>query len=223
MNDVAARARDPSPWLAAAVQRFCTDNLLKTAGTIAFMALFFPAYFFVLQHPSRPLTTMPLTPVDAWVPFSPLALPVYASLWIYVSLPASLLDRRARLYAYGAAAAGMCLVGLACFFAWPTAVPPNAIDWTRHPGYGVLKGVDASGNACPSLHVASAVFSCFWLHWLLRELHAGPRIRGFNVAWCIAIVLSTLSTRQHVALDALAGALLGTGFALGTRRWIDAE
>jgi membrane-associated phospholipid phosphatase len=34
-----------------------------------------------------------------------------------------------------------------------------------------------------------------------------PRI--LNGLWCLAIIYSTLATKQHVALDAAAGAVLG--------------
>lgn len=72
-----------------------------------------------------------------------------------------------------------------------------------------LKNIDAGGNACPSLHVATAAFSAVWLHHLLRRLGGPPWILVFNWAWCIAIIYSTLATRQHVALDALGGLILG--------------
>jgi hypothetical protein len=72
-----------------------------------------------------------------------------------------------------------------------------------------LKGVDAAQNACPSLHVTFAVYSGIWLDRLVRSLpHAGI-IRWLNAAWWIGIVYSTISTRQHVAIDAYAGLLLG--------------
>ncbi len=72
-----------------------------------------------------------------------------------------------------------------------------------------LKNVDASGNACPSLHVAFAVFAAGWLDRVLRRLHASQPALALNILWAVAIAYSTLATHQHVALDVLAGALLG--------------
>jgi len=69
--------------------------------------------------------------------------------------------------------------------------------------------VDAAGNACPSLHVATAVFSGFWLHWLLPTVGLGGRTRLTSAVWCTAIAYSTMATKQHVALDVAAGAALG--------------
>ena len=55
------------------------------------MFLFFAAYFHLLRHPAYPSITMPLTVVDALVPFYPPALLIYASLWFYVAVPPALL------------------------------------------------------------------------------------------------------------------------------------
>jgi len=95
------------------------------------------------------------------------------------------------------------------FYFWPTAVPAAHIDWAQYPGVDFLKSMDASGNACPSLHVATAVFSGIWLHHLLRRFGAPLWILLFNGVWCIGIVYSTVATRQHVAVDVLAGLMLG--------------
>jgi membrane-associated phospholipid phosphatase len=61
--------------------------------------------------------------------------------------------------------------------------------------------------------VAFAVFTALWFGRLLRGLGAGRAARELNWAWCAGIVYSTVAIRQHVALDALAGAVLGAGVA----------
>ena len=214
---VAVSTGGASPWAYAALRRMRRDALLKTCGTCVFMVLFFAAYLYLLKNPRVPPYVMPLTALDRLVPFVPLALPIYASLWVYVSLPFA---TRHESIAYGVVAAALCCAGLACFLIWPTAVAPAAIDWARYPGYASLKNVDAAGNACPSLHVASAVFSCVWLDRQLLQLGAGFGVRMANVGWCTAIVLSTMATRQHVALDVVAGLALGLAFARLPRAWI---
>lgn len=182
---------------------------LKSIGTMLFISLFFGAYFYLLKVPSYPTTVMPITLLDHLIGFQPLALPLYLSLWVYVSLPPTLLATRRELYGYGMSMAGTCLAGLIVFYFWPTAVPAANIDWAQYPGVDFLKTMDASGNACPSLHVATAVFSGIWLHHLLRRFGAPRWILIFNGAWCIGIVYSSLATRQHVAVDVLAGLVLG--------------
>lgn len=207
-------------WLLAVLGRLRKNFLLKSVGTSAFMVLFFIAYGYILKNPLHPFSVMPATAIDRLVPFSPIALPIYASLWLYVSLPPALIESRSSLIAYGMAAAAMCLAGLISFLIWPTAVPPADIDWALYPGFGILKSVDLTGNACPSLHAASAVFSCVWLDRQLRELGGNPLGRYLNALWCAAIVYSTIATRQHVALDALAGIALGVVAAILSRPFV---
>ncbi len=198
-----------TPWYRQAAAAISRHMYLKSIGTMLFIGLFFGAYFYLLKVPAYPTTVMPITLLDRLIGFQPLALPVYISLWVYVSLPPTLLATRGELYGYGMSMAVTCLTGLIVFYFWPTAVPAVNIDWAQYPGMDFLKSMDASGNACPSLHVTAAVFSGIWLHHLLRCFGAPRWILIFNGAWCIGIVYSTLATRQHVAMDVLAGLVLG--------------
>ena len=183
-------------------------------GTTLGMGLFFVGYFWVLQHPAFPGTTMPLIPVDRLIAFRPEALPLYLSLWIYVSLAPALMINRHELLAYVMAAGALGILGLGFFFFWPTTVLRADADWSQHPAFVFLRSVDASGNACPSLHVAFAVFTAVWLARLLRQMRAGRAVHMLNWMWCAGILYSTVAIRQHVALDVLAGATLGVGVAI---------
>ena len=194
---------------------------LKAVGITAYMWLFFAAYFYLLRQPSGPVTTMPLSAVDHWVGFQPWALWPYFSLWLYVTLPPGLLTTPRELLRYGAWIGALLVAGLACFMWWPSAVPHLPVH-SDFPGYGLLRGVDAAGNACPSLHVASASFSALWLDHLLRELRGRASLRLVNALWFGLIVWSTLATKQHVWWDAVAGVALALAIAplsLPRRRW----
>ncbi len=157
---------------------------------------------------------MPVTALDHLIPFQPLTFYIYVSLWVYVSLPPALMALRRELYGYAVAMALMCLAGLGIFYFWPTAVPPADIDWALYPDMEFLKNLDAAGNACPSLHVATAVFSGMWLHRLLRRFGSPWWMLLINGAWCAGIVYSTLAVRQHVVVDVLAGLVLGVLVAI---------
>jgi len=207
------------PWAAKLALRIRSYALLKTTGICAFMWVFFLGYFHLLRHPVHPVTIMPLTALDRLVPFQPLALVAYVSLWLYIGVAPGLLLTLRDLISYGLWIAALCLTGLACFYAWPTAVPPLALDVSGHSGFAMLQDVDAAGNACPSLHVATAMFTAIWVDHLLRHVQAPPVLRVLNGGWFAAIAYSTLATKQHVALDALAGTLLGIAFALPALRW----
>jgi hypothetical protein len=187
---------------------------LKFFGLTGGMTAFFYAYFWLLQHPARPPLVMPLTFVDRWVPFTPAALPLYLSLWVYVSLAPALAVKPAQLRSWALGAISLSICGLLLFYLYPTAVPPPGVTWSDDSLFAFLKNTDAAGNACPSLHVAFAVFTAFVFVRLLPPLGAGRTARALNWLWCGGIVWSTLATRQHVFIDAAAGALLGAIFGV---------
>ena len=225
----------PTPTAAPAWARrlgrlWLQHPVLKTLGVFAFTALFFQAYFFLLAYPRQPALVMPLTAPDHWIALQPLAFWPYVSLWIYVGVVPALMPSLRALVAYGAWAAALCVAGLACFWAWPTAVPWSAQQLAPaldgHAGFALLRGVDAAGNACPSLHVGSAVFTAIWLDRVLQSIGSPAWLRGVNAGWVALIAWSTVATRQHVWLDVVAGAALGAVFAalslrgaLHPRRW----
>lgn len=180
---------------------------LKAAGSALFIWLFFEAYFFLLRYPHAQVSTMPLTWLDTVIPMQGWAWVPYLSLWFYTCLPPALLPNLRQLLYYGLSVGSACLLGLLIFYFWPTVVPA----FERPPGsaLALLEGVDTAGNACPSLHVAIAVFSLLWLDRQLSSVGAGRAWRIGNGAWCLLIAYSTLATKQHVVLDVLGGVLLG--------------
>ncbi|WP_438481785.1 phosphatase PAP2 family protein [Oleiharenicola lentus] len=173
------------------------------------MTVFFAAYFYVLNHPRGTVAIMPLTWLDELIAFQPLALVPYVSLWIYVSLAPGLTKTLRELIIYGLASLSVAICGLAVFYFFPTAVPAASIDWAAHPGFALLKSADAAGNACPSLHVAFAIFTACRFGNYFAVFGVNRTLAAINWLWAMAIVYSTLATKQHVAVDAAAGALLG--------------
>lgn len=208
-------------WAAQLWRRYLCLWWLKTLGISLFIWIFFIAYFRLLHHPRATAWVMPLTPLDHAIAFQPGLLAVYVSLWVYVGLAPGLLLRVRDLLVYGLWATLLCLIGLACFYFFPTAVPlrPLPMDLAAHPAFALLQGVDAAGNACPSLHVAMALFTMLWVRQLLGETGAPRWLAWVNAAWFSAIVYSTLAIRQHVVLDVLAGALLGLAVAWPSLHW----
>lgn len=209
MKQVLTTSNRSKPWYRQAAAVIPKNLPLKGFGTTIYIGVFFAAYFYLLKNPAYPTTVMPITWLDKLIGFQPLAMPLYVSLWVYVSLPPALLATRRELYAYALAMTATCLAALTVFYFWPTAVPVADIDWALYPGVDFLKNMDASGNAFPSLHVATAVFSGVWLHHLLRRFGGPPWVLILNWMWCIGIIYSTLATRQHVAVDVWGGLVLG--------------
>ncbi len=212
----------PSPsetWTAEIALRIRRHLALKVVGTTAWTWLFFVGYFHLLRHPAYPMTVMPLTALDHLIPFQPQALFAYITLWVYIGVAPGLQRTFLDLLVYGLWIAALCSSGLAFFYFWPTQVPLLRPDVSGFPGFAMLQGVDAPGNACPSMHVAVAIFTAIWVDQLLRAARAPAFTRLFNGVWFAAIAYSTLAIKQHVVLDAAAGALLGVAFVLPSLRW----
>ena len=208
-------------WLREGGSRIWRFLLIKFLGTSAIMVAFFIIYFWLLNHPRMPPTTVPRVFLDHLIPFWPGALPLYLSLWAYVILAPTLLRTPRELVSYSVAAIAMSAVGFAVFYLWPTTVPSPEVDPQLMPTLAHLKIVDATGNAFPSLHVAFALYTALWFRRLFREMGTRPWIRAASWAWCAAIVYSTVAIRQHVVLDAVSGAALGFVVAFVQQRLLD--
>ncbi|HEY9153715.1 MAG TPA: phosphatase PAP2 family protein [Opitutaceae bacterium] len=196
-------------WTSRAAAIFWRFWKIKFAGSVAFAGLFFLGYFALLKHPTHIVTTMPVMALDEAIPFQPQTIWIYVSLWFYLELAPSLLESKREILSYGIALTLMTVCAFAIFYFWPTRVPAFPVDWSEYTMFSWLKQTDAAGNACPSLHVAFAVFTARWVHFIFKRMRANLVFHVLNWTWAVAIVYSTISTRQHVAIDVLAGAALG--------------
>jgi len=198
----------------ALLERFKRLWWLKAVGTTAFMWFFFVLYFHLQRSPQFPVTEVPATWIDAAIPMQAWGWIPYLSLWLYASLPPAFQPNFRSLVYYGVCIGAVCGAGLLCFYYWPTSAapvykPPAAsLSW--------LKGIDFASNACPSLHVASAIFSWAWLLHQLREVGAGRRWQVLNALWAVTIMYSTLVTKQHAMWDVAAGLALGGAGAVAS-------
>ncbi len=206
-NGAPADSRDA--WPAAIKRRVCTRMPIKSTSVIAGTALFLWAYFAVMRTPDNPPAIVPVTRWDYLIPISEPALYVYASLWAYIPCAPALARDMRVLRRYWFSAMSMSMIGLAIFWLYPTAVPDLPIDWHRYPKLAFLKTADVSGNALPSMHVAFAVFTAAWIAIELRRIGTPWWPQAVNAVWAVAIVYSTMATRQHLLIDVAGGALLG--------------
>ena len=95
-------ASPPPPWMADLWQRMRRLFPLKLVGTTAFTWVFFLGYFHLLRFPRQAPFTMPLTALDALIPFQPVMLVPYLSLWFYVGVAPGLQPNFRELAVYGA-------------------------------------------------------------------------------------------------------------------------
>ena len=191
------------------LQRILSYPIEKSVGSTIAISSFFVAYFYIVNEPLFTSQPMPVLQIDRWLPVISWSAWVYFSLWIFICIPQALMgDRRVMLYYLGGALL-LSIIGLSIFLFYPTAVPVWDIDWSRYPVLEFLKSTDKAANACPSLHVGFATFSGCWLVWLIRRLNLSPVWGVLSILWGLAIIVSTLTTKQHVLLDVVFGILLG--------------
>ena len=160
---------------------------------------------------------MPVTAIDDWVSFAPWAVILYASLWLYVGLLPAVYKCLRELLIYVSGVLILSSIGVVIFYCWPTAIQiPEVLNRSKYLGFSIIEGLDSAGNACPSLHVAFAVFTAIGFASVLKEVRAARGGRFLNLLWSAGICYSTMAIRQHVFLDVVAGACLGTLVAIPT-------
>jgi membrane-associated phospholipid phosphatase len=213
------RRHNPPRWAAELGMRIRRNAVLSIVGTTVFNALFFVGYLYIQQHPLRMPMTIPAISIDRLISYQPQLLPAYVSLWIYVGAGPGLQRSYCEVAAYTLWMAALCVTGLGIFYFWPTQVPPLSHGAATSFGLSLLHRLDETGNACPSMHVATATFTLVRLDEVFRSTQAPLFLRLVNSAWFVVIAYSTLAIKQHMAIDVAAGALLGLMFVLPSLRW----
>jgi membrane-associated phospholipid phosphatase len=208
-----------APWAVELCSRIRNGFFRTTISTTLLTGLFFIAYFWVQRHPAYTPVMMPQTALDLSIPFQAPALLAYVSVWIYIGFGPGLQRTLREFTVYGLWLCGLCVSGLGIFYFWPTQVPRLVLATTNFPGFVMLHRIDESSNACPSMHVAVAVFTVVRVDEVLRSLRVPTQMRLINAGWFAAIVYSTLAIKQHLLIDVAAGACLGLVFALMSLRW----
>ena len=176
----------------------------RVAAVIVGGALVIALYLLPSRLQLRPAITLDRSFIDGWVPFLDWTIWVYLSEYPFMVLAVWLgTDDRERsrlFYAFILAAA----IGLAIFILWPTAVARESPGSDGVTGllWRWLYSVDTPANALPSLHVANTCLAA------ARLRRCGGAWRIMAPVWALLIVLSTLTTKQHYAIDIVGGMAL---------------
>ena len=197
----------PSAW-ALALQSLRRPYPLSpgTAIPIVSLMLLVPLYIVIAElMPGRALH-VPAIPLDRALPLQPAWALVYGALYLFlILLPIFVVRQEEWIRRTALAYLAVWLTAYACFLLYPTAAPrPASVAGSGFAVWGLrfLYGADPPYNCFPSLHVAHSFVSAF----------ASARVnRGLGVvaAVCASLVgVSTLFTKQHYALDVVAGLLL---------------
>jgi hypothetical protein len=169
--------------------------------------------------------------IDRWIPFLPWTVSVYYGCYLFWVVNYILAVRREREEGYRFLSADLLAKGvcLLCFLLLPTTNVRPAVEeagfWNR-----VVAGLyraDAADNLFPSIHCLTSWFCCIGV----RGREDIPRwYRRLSVGMAAAVFVSTLTTKQHLAVDVAGGVLLAeaswravgpTGFARAYGRVFD--
>jgi membrane-associated phospholipid phosphatase len=166
---------------------------------ILFCLIYLGAPRLALQ-PARPLLP---SLVDRAIPFAPWTIAIYLSQFAILFL--ALWRARDATPAFVAIAVAT-LISAVIFILYPTTIirPP-----TQNAAFRALWLFDVPTNCFPSLHVALAMIAA--------ALWPDRATRRIAIIWSIAIAISTLTTKQHYAIDVVGGAAVGTIAILATR------
>ena len=191
------------------IGRLRSNWALKVGLGLGLSVLFAVIYLLPQHYPLFSAKTMQPLWVDGLIPFKPGAVYLYESLYLIMPVAPWLMKTKVELYQYSNGLLVMDLVG-ACFFVfYPTLCPRPAAVSDTNTLYACLIALDKPLNAFPSLHVAYALFHSACCHGVFSSFVAGAFLRGFFWVWALGITAATLLTKQHVFVDAVAGAVLG--------------
>jgi membrane-associated phospholipid phosphatase len=181
---------------------------LKLILLVVLNVLVYEPYIYLQHHHFFPAMVMPVSSLDRLVPFIPQTVWIYLSLYLLMPIGPFLMQRRGELLGY---ASGIVLIGVIAdviFILWPSMSPRPEVP-VSNPAYRALISVDNSFHAFPSLHAAFAVYSAMCGIFVLRESARFQLWRPGLWVWAFLILLATLTTKQHVLADILAGSTLG--------------
>lgn len=187
------------------VGKHATTKLAWHAAVGAWIAFF----YYAPQHwPLFPAQPAPAVALEHVIPFQPAWALVYQSVFIVHTLAFWLPRSREAVKRYAQSLAIAFTCGAVVFWLYPTASPrPEQPNSALHAW--LISAVDGTRNAFPSLHAAMGVLAVVTVS---GHLHVCGAARWWNAAlalWWIALLYSTLATRQHRLLDLVAGLCLG--------------
>jgi membrane-associated phospholipid phosphatase len=180
----------------------------KLCLTVALNILFWTAYFFLSRHAFFQVHRLPMTRLDDWAGFRPYPWAwIYESNFLLVGAIPWLIVSREELRRCVAGFIMLAVVSFGIFVVFPVA-SPRPSDLGTNPFMLMIARADGPLNAFPSLHASTLVYALVLAKRLFgRRLN--PIVFAMLVAWAALILFGTLATKQHYAIDLLAGGLIG--------------
>jgi membrane-associated phospholipid phosphatase len=202
------RAESFADFTAALRRRALAHWRLKLWLTGIICVLFWGLYLTLSRHAWRPIRELPLVWLDRWAGFEPRPWAwIYESVFLLTGTIPWLSNSREELRRYVIGFALLSGLSFAIFVLFPVASPRPA-NLHGSPFLVFITRLDGPLNAFPSLHAGCLVYTLALARRLFRG-HGHPAVSVALLAWSGLILYATLATKQHYALDLLAGAALG--------------
>ncbi len=171
-----------------------------------YLALFVVLYLLPNQVLMNHARYLPLFAIDRKMPFLPWTFLIYVSDYALILLPVFLLKPKALFDAYARMAFGVLMVSGGFFWLFQTTYPRPEYPTVNNPviaaAMSFIGTLDTPGNCFPSMHVASTCVAV----WALRSFSTPFQVVIW--VWLLAICVSTLTTKQHYAVDIMGGMLV---------------
>jgi membrane-associated phospholipid phosphatase len=181
---------------------------LKAVATLGVSVVFWSGYLYLSRHAFFPVSHLPLTALDRWAGYRPYPWSwIYESVFVLTGIIPWLIITKTQLRRYVTGFALLSLLSFALFILFPVAAPrPTNVEPT--PFLLFITHIDGPLNAFPSLHAGCLIYNLLLAHRLFRKSMTSF-IAGALWLWVLLILFGTLATKQHYALDLLAGGALG--------------
>jgi membrane-associated phospholipid phosphatase len=180
----------------------------KICLTVALNIVFWSTYFFLSRHALFRVHSLPMTWLDNWAGFRPYAWSwIYESNFLLVGAIPWFIGSRDELRRCVAGFILIAAVSFAIFVVFPVASPRPA-DLGTNPFMLFIAQADGPLNAFPSLHASTLIFTLALAKRLFGR-RLSPVVFAALILWAALILFGTLATKQHYAIDLLAGGLIG--------------
>lgn len=185
--------------------------------TLPMVTLFsiIPVYLYIGHLVQGRILHVPALALDDALPIVPAWSFVYLSLLLAAILPVLVVHQQELVRRTINAFLAIWLFSYVVFLVYPTVTSrPEEYPGEDFAAWGlrVVYSIDHSYNCFPSLHVAQ----CFLAALACHRVHRG--VGAVALGWAVLVGVSTLYTKQHYVLDAVAGAIMGyVGYAVFLR------
>jgi membrane-associated phospholipid phosphatase len=182
--------------------RVVAEWRLKLLLLVGLTAAFCGPYLLLTHHAVRPVRDLPLTALDRWAGFDPRWVWAYLSLYLLNPTLPWLATSRAQLQRYVVGFAWLAGVCFVIYLLMPVRAPRPAV-YPSTGMYALLRQLDGPYNALPSLHAGFIYFTLAFARRVYGPVR--PAVVAFFLGWGAVIIWATLATKQHYAVDLLAG------------------